>query len=44
MQKPKIRLTVVERKGSHGCHHGHQVGDTVDFDDERGKLCPMAFL
>ena len=42
MQKPKIRLTIIDRKGSNGCHHGHCVGDTFDFDTERGRLCPMA--
>ena len=42
MKKPKITLTLVERKGPLGCHRGHQVGDTFDFDTERGKLCPMA--
>ena len=24
------------------CHRGHQIGDTFDFDLDRGKLCPMA--
>ena len=42
MQKPKIILTLVEQKGIMGCHRGHKVGDTFDFDTERGKLCPMA--
>ena len=40
--KPKIKLTLVERRGEYGCHRGHKVGDTFDFDTERGKLCPMA--
>ena len=40
--KPKIKLTLVERRGEYGCHSGHKVGDTFDFDTERGKLCPMA--
>ena len=40
--KPRIRITLVERKGPCGCHRGHQVGETFDFDTERGKLCPMA--
>ncbi|MDO5146859.1 MAG: TIGR04076 family protein [Eubacteriales bacterium] len=42
MKKPKITITLVERKGSCGCHRGHKVGDSFDFDTERGKLCPMA--
>lgn len=40
--KPKIKLTLVERKGEYGCHRGHKVGDTFDFDTERGLLCSMA--
>lgn len=42
MKKPKISLTLVDRKGPVGCHRGHKVGDTFDFDTERGQLCPMA--
>ena len=42
MKKPKIKLTLIEQKGTKGCHRGHKIGDTFDFDTERGKLCPMA--
>lgn len=42
MNKSKIKITLVDRKGPMGCHHGHQIGDTFDFDTDRGKLCPMA--
>lgn len=42
MKKPKIKLTLVEQKGNMKCHRGHQIGDTFDFDLDRGKLCPMA--
>lgn len=42
MKKPKIQITVVDKKGNGHCHHGHQIGDSFDFDTERGKLCPMA--
>jgi uncharacterized repeat protein (TIGR04076 family) len=42
MKRPRIKITVIDRKGEKGCHHGHQVGDTFDFDTDRGKLCPMA--
>jgi uncharacterized repeat protein (TIGR04076 family) len=41
MQKPKIRLTLIERKGEKGCHRGHKIGDSFDFDTQRGLLCPM---
>ena len=40
--KPKLKLTLVEQKGTHGCHHGHKVGDVFHFDTDRDKLCPMA--
>ena len=41
-KRPKIRITVIERKGSRGCHRGHWPGDSFDFDTQRGQLCPMA--
>lgn len=41
MSKPKIKITLIERKGTYGCHRGHRVGDTFDYDTDRGKLCPM---
>ena len=40
--RPKIRITLIERKGESPCHRGHRPGDSFDFDTERGKLCPMA--
>ena len=42
MKRPKIKITLIERKGKIPCHHGHKPGDSFDFDTERGKLCPMA--
>lgn len=41
-KRPKIKITIIDRKGPKGCHRGHKVGDTFDFDTERGNLCPMA--
>lgn len=38
----KIKITLIDQKGDCPCHRGHQIGDTFDFDTERGKLCPMA--
>ena len=43
MKKVKILIRLVERNDNTPCHRGHQVGDTFDFDADRGKLCPMAF-
>jgi uncharacterized repeat protein (TIGR04076 family) len=42
MSRPKIKITLIDQKGSKPCHKGHKIGDTFDFDTERGKLCPMA--
>lgn len=42
MKKPGIKITLVDRKGECGCHRGHKIGDSFDYDTERGKLCPMA--
>ena len=42
MKKPKIRLTLIDHKGAHPCHRGHKIGDSFDFDTQRGELCPMA--
>lgn len=41
-KKPKIILNIIGRLGKAGCHRGHRIGDTFDFDNDRGKLCPMA--
>lgn len=40
--KPKIKISLVEKKGECECHRGHKVGDAFDYYSERGKLCPMA--
>ena len=29
------------QEGSCGCHRGHKVGDSFDFDTERGQLWPL---
>ena len=40
--KPAITITLMERRGQCPCHHGHKPGDSFDFDQDRGRLCPMA--
>ena len=42
MRKPKITIELVGKFGPHPCHRGHHVGDSFDYDTERGELCPMA--
>ena len=41
-KRPKIKITLIYRKGPCGCHRGHKIGDSFDFDTQRGELCPMA--
>ena len=42
MKRPKIKISLIDQKGTTGCNREHKVGDTFDFDTERGKICPMA--
>ena len=42
MKRPRIKITLIDQKGTMGCHRGHKIGDTFDYDMERGKICPMA--
>lgn len=42
MSRPQIQITLIDQKGTKGCHRGHKIGDSYDFDTERGNLCPMA--
>lgn len=42
MTRPRLRITLIDRKGACPCHHGHHIGDSWDFDTQRGQLCPMA--
>ena len=38
----RIKITLVEQKGESPCHRGHRIGDSFDFDEERGKICPLS--
>ena len=42
MKRPKIKITLIDQKGTMGCHRGHKIGDTINNKKERGKICPMA--
>ena len=41
MSRKKVTMTLIDKKGPMGCHHGHKIGDRFDFDTDWGKLCPM---
>ena len=42
MKRPRIKITLIDQKGTMGCHRGHKVGDTFDYDKKKKKICPMA--
>ena len=33
MSRPKIKITLIDRKGKHGCHRGHKIGDSFCCPD-----------
>jgi len=39
-RRPKIKITLIDKKGKGGCHYGNKIGDSFDFDTQRGSLCP----
>lgn len=39
-KRPKIKITITDRRGKMGCHRGHHVGEVFDYDEDRGKICP----
>ena len=41
-RRPKIKITLIDKKENGKCHYNHKIGDIFDFDKDRGKLCPMA--
>lgn len=41
-RRPRIQLTIIDQKGELPCHRGHRIGQSFDFDTDRGRLCPMA--
>ena len=40
MKKPKIKISLIDQKGHMGCHRGHRIGDTFDFDTEKRRSLP----
>lgn len=40
-KRPKIKISLVDKIGQGHCHKGHKIGDSFDYDSERGKLCPL---
>ena len=40
--RPKIKITLVDKKGDCLCHKCYQIGQTWDFDTDRGEFCSLA--
>ena len=40
MQKPKIKITVIGRKGPCGCHRGHKPGDSFVLTRSAASCAP----
>ena len=36
--KPRIKISLVDKKGDFPCHRGHKIGDSFDYDTEREKI------
>ena len=37
-KRPKIRISIIDRRGEKGCHRGHKIGQTFDYDTQRGEF------
>ena len=37
-KRPAIQLTITGKLGTMGCHRGHHIGETFDYDTDRGKI------
>lgn len=42
MSRPKIKITLIDRKGKHGCHRGHKSATASTLTPSAGSFCPMA--
>lgn len=40
-KRPKITIILVDKVGQGKCHRGHKIGDSWDYDRDRGALCPL---
>ena len=41
--KYKVKIEVIDIKGEGNCSMGQKVGDSYDYPDDRGKMCPTSF-
>ena len=43
MVKYKVRIEVVDILNNGECSMGQQIGDTYNYPEDRGKMCPSSF-
>lgn len=41
-KRPRVKISLVNKLGKYNCHKGHKIGDTWDFDNDRGEICSLA--
>jgi uncharacterized repeat protein (TIGR04076 family) len=42
MARPKVKITLIDKKGEHACRHGHKIGDSFEYEKDLNRFCPMA--
>ncbi len=43
MASYKVRIEVIDIQNQGQCSMGQRVGDTYDYPEDRGKMCPSSF-
>jgi uncharacterized repeat protein (TIGR04076 family) len=43
MLKYKVRVEVIDIQNKGECSIGQQIGDTYEYPEDRGKMCPSSF-
>lgn len=41
-KRPKITITLVDKVGKGMCHRGHKIGDSWDYDHDRGGIVSLS--
>lgn len=41
-KRPKITITLVDKVGEGLCHRGHKIGDSWDYDHDRGGIVSLS--
>ena len=43
MASYKVRIEVIDIQNQGKCSMGQEIGDTYDYPEDRGKMCPSSF-